>query len=545
MDQEIVTRDPELAHALHRRRADPRRAQGRLHGPGRRRLGRPGSRLARSQRRPHLRPAHDGQRRRAQLDDRRRMGRRRGAERDRHGGVRHRRLGRGRAGRDRRRAHQLHPARRRQPLQRHDRRQLRRARASPATTSPAPTCSSAGWRLPGTIKANGDFNPGFGGPIKRDKLWFFLSGRSLFADNYVAEHVLQPEREQAGPLRLRAVDATRRSSTRSRRSTRPASPGRRRRSTRSASRSTRRTSAPARPASARARRRRELARGRQRSPVPAAAFRHRRLEHAGQQQAAARGERHPPRRALGRHGTAGRQAGQHRPPDAGHDLGHRHPQPGHRRAADVSRGRATYNNSWNWNIHYRAAVSYITGSHTFKVGFNNAYGHHENTTYSVAGDAVQLQLHLDGCPPRSPTASCRARSKVNVNRDLGLFVQDKWTTGRWTLSGAVRFDSFKNSFPEQAHRRHVLRTKPERPVPRDRQPELERHHAEARRHLRRVRQRQDGVQGHAQQVPRRLGTTGFGAAQVIGRAEPDPRLPNRRRSARGPTPTATSCPTAI
>ena len=39
--------------------------------------------------------------------------------------------------------------------------------------------------------------------------------------------------------------------------------------------------------------------------------------------------------------------------------------------------------------------------------------------------------------------------EVNVNRDLGLFVQDKWTTGRWTLSGALRYDSFKNSFPEQ------------------------------------------------------------------------------------------------
>src|SRR6185503_15449229 len=33
----------------------------------------------------------------------------------------------------------------------------------------------------GRIKANGDFNPGVGGPISRDKLWFFLSGRSLFA----------------------------------------------------------------------------------------------------------------------------------------------------------------------------------------------------------------------------------------------------------------------------------------------------------------------------------------------------------------------------
>ena len=36
-----------------------------------------------------------------------------------------------------------------------------------------------GLSAPGTIKGNGDFNPGFGGPIKRDKLWFFLSGRYL------------------------------------------------------------------------------------------------------------------------------------------------------------------------------------------------------------------------------------------------------------------------------------------------------------------------------------------------------------------------------
>jgi hypothetical protein len=37
-----------------------------------------------------------------------------------------------------------------------------------------------------------------------------------------------------------------------------------------------------------------------------------------------------------------------------------------------------------------------------------------------------------------------------VNRDLGLFAQDKWTTGRWTLSGGVRYDTYKNSFPPQS-----------------------------------------------------------------------------------------------
>ena len=42
-----------------------------------------------------------------------------------------------------------------------------------------------GLSTPGRIKANGDFNPGFGGPIKRDQLWFFISARALFADNFV------------------------------------------------------------------------------------------------------------------------------------------------------------------------------------------------------------------------------------------------------------------------------------------------------------------------------------------------------------------------
>src|SRR5688572_14657385 len=45
---------------------------------------------------------------------------------------------------------------------------------------------AAGLAAPSRIKANGEFNPGVGGPIKRDKLWFFLSGKYVFADNFVA-----------------------------------------------------------------------------------------------------------------------------------------------------------------------------------------------------------------------------------------------------------------------------------------------------------------------------------------------------------------------
>jgi len=113
------------------------------------------------------------------------------------------------------------------------------------------------------------------------------------------------------------------------------------------------------------------------------------------------------------------------------------------------RAAATYNNSWNWNLHYRAAVSYLTGGHTLKVGFNNAFLHHENTTYS--SPATPYSYGFTSMVPQSITYRIVPRTvEVNVNRDMGLFVQDKWTTGRWTLAGALRFDSFKNSFPAQS-----------------------------------------------------------------------------------------------
>jgi Carboxypeptidase regulatory-like domain len=112
-------------------------------------------------------------------------------------------------------------------------------------------------------------------------------------------------------------------------------------------------------------------------------------------------------------------------------------------------GVNAFNNSWNWNIHYRAAVSYITGSHNFKVGFNNAYGHHENTNYTDPTTPYFYNF-ANGVPTQLTYRIMPRTVQVNVDRDLGLFAQDKWTVGRWTLAGGVRYDHFKNSFPPQA-----------------------------------------------------------------------------------------------
>jgi hypothetical protein len=113
------------------------------------------------------------------------------------------------------------------------------------------------------------------------------------------------------------------------------------------------------------------------------------------------------------------------------------------------RSAAQFNNSWNWNIHYRAALSYVTGSHQFKVGFNNAFLHHENTTYTDPTTPYSYNF-ASGAPTQIVYRIAPRTIAVDVTHDFGLFAQDRWTVGRWTLMGGIRFDSFANKFPEAA-----------------------------------------------------------------------------------------------
>ena len=236
--------------------------------------------------------------------------------------------------------------------------------------------------VPGTIKANGDFNPGFGGPIKRDKLWFFLSGRSLFADNYVASTFFNlnankldrfdylPSTDQAILHQEQTIYQAR--------LTWQATPKHKFGVTFDQENFCACTTGI--------------------GPGPGGAV---------TSPEAGNDRRFPLQRfvtvdwstpvsnrllidASGIHRVE-RWGGME--PQVGKLGNIDHLEPGMIPVADTLnpvtgtplnyRAANTYNNSWNWNIHYRAAVSYITGSHTFKVGFNNAFLHHENTTYST------------------------------------------------------------------------------------------------------------------------------------------------------------------
>jgi hypothetical protein len=113
---------------------------------------------------------------------------------------------------------------------------------------------------------------------------------------------------------------------------------------------------------------------------------------------------------------------------------------------------------WDVTLHYRAALSYVTGSHAFKAGFNNAWGRNQSTfdplnPYSYGFIAPSGMCSTISCTNVTPFQinefATPFTTQVEVNADLGAFVMDKWTVNRWTLSAGARYDHFKNSFPPQ------------------------------------------------------------------------------------------------
>ena len=392
---------------------------------------------------------------------------------------------------------------------------------------------------PPQIKGNGDFNPGVGGPIARDKVWFFVSGRYLYADNYVpgmffnanANQVNQFRYVSTGEQAIIHQDQTMFQA----------------RVTYQASQRNKigftydhealcscpnQISATVSP-EASVDRRFPLQRFVQtdwNSPVS-----NRLLLEAS---AIHRVERW---------GAMHLQTGKGDNIDAiapgmvpiidnpslatGASLNYR---------AFATPVGGTFNNSWNWNIHYRAAVSYITGSHSFKVGFNNAYGHHENTSYTDPTTPYFYNF-ANGVPTQLVYRIAPRTVAVNVDRDLGTLCAGQVDGRPMDALGWRALRPLQEQLPAAGDRANGPGAEPQRAVRHDSELQPARHHAEAGRHLRSVRQRQDGTQGHAQQVSRRPRHDGGAVrpAQPDQSADHDHASPVDRRQQRLQRPIAT------
>ncbi|PWT82268.1 MAG: hypothetical protein C5B57_08945 [Blastocatellia bacterium] len=95
----------------------------------------------------------------------------------------------------------------------------------------------------------------------------------------------------------------------------------------------------------------------------------------------------------------------------------------------------------------KTALSYVTGAHAFKVGFNNIWGQNILNSYDIA--SATTYRFLNGVPNQIQQRTTEYGPLTGgVQAEMGLFAQDKWTLGRLTLNPGIRFDYFRSGYQE-------------------------------------------------------------------------------------------------
>jgi hypothetical protein len=111
----------------------------------------------------------------------------------------------------------------------------------------------------------------------------------------------------------------------------------------------------------------------------------------------------------------------------------------------VYRGLNSWSADWIGAHTWNAAASYITGANNVKFGYQGAY-HVDNR--APGGNDVAFRFN-NGVPNQLTEYInyYRSYSRVRYN---ALYAQDQWTHGRLTLQGALRYDHSWSYYPEQS-----------------------------------------------------------------------------------------------
>jgi hypothetical protein len=117
--------------------------------------------------------------------------------------------------------------------------------------------------------------------------------------------------------------------------------------------------------------------------------------------------------------------------------------------APAANGQASIYGSTNQNIRTaQASLAYVTGAHAFKVGFSDTWASLFGTTF----DNIYSNTYtFFGSVPTTITERTTPYiTYSNVKGELGAYAQDTWTVRRLTVNAGVRFDYLAGYFPEQS-----------------------------------------------------------------------------------------------
>jgi hypothetical protein len=112
----------------------------------------------------------------------------------------------------------------------------------------------------------------------------------------------------------------------------------------------------------------------------------------------------------------------------------------------VYRGLGTYLNNFGNPNSWRASASYVTGSHNLKAGYQGSYLVADS---EFDTNASQLAYRFSNHVPNQFTYRLPQFQTADRTRVTALYVQDTWTRGQLTVQGALRFDQASSFSPSE------------------------------------------------------------------------------------------------
>ena len=100
----------------------------------------------------------------------------------------------------------------------------------------------------------------------------------------------------------------------------------------------------------------------------------------------------------------------------------------------------------NWNNSWNAAASLVTGSHSIKFGYQGGLLIDQRKNF---GNNQFINYRTNNGVPDQITLNINRFGVHQSVRTDAFYVQEQWTLGRMTLQGAIRYDHAWSYFPEQ------------------------------------------------------------------------------------------------
>ncbi len=108
---------------------------------------------------------------------------------------------------------------------------------------------------------------------------------------------------------------------------------------------------------------------------------------------------------------------------------------------------ATFSRNYTSLRSYRSSLSYVTGSHALKLGFNLQEGPAITDVYTSHDTSLTVR---NGVPFQVTVRTTPYTARERLVADLGIYLQDTWTINRLTANLGLRFDYLNNKVEAQS-----------------------------------------------------------------------------------------------